>query len=62
MKPKHPLTGKRYHVASTDDHLTVISVFGDTVTCRYTNKDKPDVTTNIDALNRVLNFEVWKEV
>lgn len=62
MKPKNPLIGKRYHVASTDDKFLVTSVTGETVICKYTNKDRPDVTTNITALGKVVKLGVWEEV
>lgn len=61
-KSPHPLLGKKYHVASTDDHFTVQSVIGKGVRLSYTNKIKPDVNTTIEQLERVLKLEVWKEI
>lgn len=62
MKKPHPLIGKRYHVATTDDLFEVISVNAESVICRYRNKDKPDVPTTITALDKVVKLEVWKEI
>lgn len=61
MKPKHPLIGKTYQT-STDQLLQVKSVDGETVTLKYLNRDKPDVTSTIIQVNKTVKLEVWKEV
>lgn len=62
MPKKHELIGKEYHVASTNDKFRVVSVIGEGVRLKYTNKDKPYVNTTIPQLERVLKLEVWKEI
>lgn len=60
-KIKHPLIGKTYKT-STDQLLQVKSVDAETVTLKYLNRDKPDVTSTISHVEKVVKLEVWKEV
>lgn len=54
--------GDKFEVLSDGAHLCIHSREKERITLACLNRNKPNITTNIDQLRRVLNFNVWKRI
>lgn len=54
--------GDKFEVLSDGAHLCIHAREKERITLAYLNRNKPNITTNIDQLRRVLTFNVWKRI
>jgi hypothetical protein len=51
-----------FEIVSDGAKLQIRSLEKNRITLAYFNRPKPDITTNIEQLRKVLNFKVWKRL
>lgn len=51
-----------FEILSDGAKLQIRELAGARITLSYFNRPKPNITTNIEQLRRVLNFKVWKRL
>ena len=51
-----------FEIVSDGAKLQIRSLEKNRITLSYFNRPKPDITTNIEQLRKVLNFKVWKRL
>lgn len=51
-----------FEIVSDEAKLQIRSLEKNRIVLAYFNRPKPDITTNIEQLRRVLNFKVWRRL
>jgi hypothetical protein len=52
----------RFRIKSTHCELEIAFLEGKKITLHYINRIKPDITSNVDNLRKVLLMEVWERI